>query len=221
MKKQFIFILTILLIVLAGCNLFEQSVVSENETAEPTQTMEDLSTTESVSPTSYWLDFDPHNPLADWVPPDREAWYGWMEDEGLFLTEDDYTFGDFRLGMTKEEAAPSFPSEPLSESINQIGDITLTFDTFELVFLHWRDNSFRLYSVGTTDPSFPTPRGLRVGDDVETLISLYGIPSRTWHENWWSFGDRSFNPLRITVINGVIEELYLSGMIWHGSTIEQ
>jgi len=75
-------------------------------------------TTTETPPLLNPLGFDPSNP-EDWSVYNGEerwaVWRAWMQNAGLAWNESDFCLGDFTLIMPFDDAAPHFPSIPLSE----------------------------------------------------------------------------------------------------------
>ena len=197
MKKLFYIFLTITFLItfLSACNLSETT----------------LPTIEIFNPD----DFDPNNPEG-WVAESSDAWWDWAAEEELLLSADDYSFGEFSLIMPFEQAAAHFPSDPISvaeEDRKFLIEKVVTFDALKIVFWSIDNGAFHLHSVTVTDSTLATPRGLRVGDDAETVAALYGVPAFV-SENVWTFGDENFFHLfHVTVVDGIVEQIHLHGVM--------
>jgi hypothetical protein len=88
----------------------------------------------------------------------------------------------------------------------------------------WHYHHFRLYfteqsihgvmAVETTDATYATNRGLRVGDSASRLKKLYGKPVGTY-ENTWDYDDPTthLHVLRFTIRNGRVKAIYVGWII--------
>ena len=88
----------------------------------------------------------------------------------------------------------------------------------------WHYHHFRLYftelsihgvmAVEASDPTYATPRGLRVGDSSTRLKSRYGEPTGT-HRDTWDYSDpnSSIHLLRFTVQDGRVRTIYVGWIL--------
>jgi len=137
----------------------------------------------------------------------------WLEQkygqEWWISPENDFSYGEFNIHMSVDNAAKHYPSAPLSDVTSEIaaGDYQriVTFDTLVLTFVS-SGSPFGLYSIESTDPSLITPRGLRVGDDVIKVLELYRTPKYI-ENNVWVFGDGGYEYFKVTVKCGTVQKI--------------
>jgi len=179
-------------------------------------------------PTTYPFGFDLQNPegwSAGGLQAEQRQWT-WMDEQGLLLTQDDFAMGNFRVGMTIDEAREYITTEDVREVYaEEFSEIAFFFGYFQLVFEAVDEESFALRRLSlfnnVMEPeAYATPRGLRVGDSVETLYELYGIPrfvgfgSNEWSYDYvvWDEESSSFQVhflprLSVIVVDRIVEEI--------------
>ena len=222
--KKFIFILTalILLMSFAACNNEStQDDIQDTEqdkSTETASTTENETTTENLPPDFYpdkyfesleiFLLFDPYNP-GEWFPAG-------LINEGKFITENDLYIGDFHLNAELEKYVEYLQSADYTEAEKNDGSIsikTYISDSAILTFIQVSDvnRPFTLYSVKIMCGEYITPRGLRVGDSVDKVVELYGIPQivdeSIWHYYTEGFG---YDLFQVLIVDHVVQEIRIN-----------
>lgn len=197
-------------IALNGCN---GSPSGDTATIVPPVTNPASATTEPMR--THTLHFD-LNQAEGWSAyDDSEAWQTWMEAQGLLVGEADNTLGNFTSCMPLEEAMQLLPDAFQKTERTADGYITetiITFDAWTLVFISLEGEPYTLYSAETTDPRQATPRGLRIGDSIEILYHLYGIPVQVL-DGIWTFSDGAYERFQVAVVDGKVERIKLCGVL--------
>ena len=162
------------------------------------------------------LGFDPANPKGWSAYDDWDSWVNWMTNKKFFLTADEYRIENFRFGMTLDDTAKYFPSDPLSEN-EEVEDLIahriLEFNSLKLDFIKAEnDSDFVLFAIEVTGPKYTTPRGLSVGNDFQTVYKLYGVPTNV-NSNIWIFGSQEYQLLYVTVTDGVVKKISFQGIL--------
>jgi len=186
----------------------------------------------SIPPDAEWLPdtypfgFDLYDPEGwsgggEWSRHQQNQW-SWMDEQGLLLAQDDLAIGNFRLGMTLEEAREYIPAEDVREFLDETQK-TIMFGFLGLLFSEGDNDSFILEWLSIHGSEHATPRGLRVGDSAETLYELYGIPHLVGRDEWrydyivWNEENGRFQvrfPLEylgVFVVDGIVEEIRIDG----------
>jgi len=210
MRKLFAIALTIamLAVTLAGCG----APMPESPAETTTYATRVTTTTEAPTEQQYHhpRDFDWRN-LNDerWVA-DRNAMTQWLEQEGFEYPVFGYRIGEFHLGMTFEEAQQYFSGEPVIEHSEFSNWKRFTFDGLVLSFSHHGDDEHFISSIKVTAPAFATSRGLRVGDNADQVLEIYGVPNLVSNDVWF-YTLQSLDLFHITVINDIVTEIYRIG----------
>ncbi len=74
--------------------------------------------------------------------------------------------------------------------------------------------SDRVVGLSTTDPSIPTPRGLRVGDSIARMKQLYGEPTGSYADaSDYEDPHQHLHLIRVTVHDGHVAAIYLGYLL--------
>jgi len=132
------------------------------------------------------------------------------------ITDKDLMLRDIQLGINENEFKHLITSSITDESINDeyeghfLEKTYVLSDGLKAVFTDFHDNrGFILFSLSTTSESYATPRGLYVGDSVDKVIELYGVPVLGTYNNDFDYGDENgeYIQLRVTVSNDKVVEI--------------
>jgi hypothetical protein len=133
---------------------------------------------------------------------------------------DDYTVGDFYIGMILNDTYQFFPSGSyvLTEDDDVYPLKTFDFESLCLWFhqIPENDELFRLFTFETSESTYATARGLNVGDSVDRLLELYGIPCWINNGRWYYCDDLvqcGYIRFSATVEEGVVTSYYISQML--------
>jgi hypothetical protein len=175
-----------------------------------TQTAADSTTdipAETDYPTSTEMPFDP-NTVANWEGDTSRP------NEALGLDLEDFSLGKYKLGLTEDEFLRQLGQPPIERfDTEQDGYVvrTIVFDE-GTAYLFAGDDvpGFFLSGLVTDKPALTTRRGLKIGDPVETVIALYGLPGYITDNVWHYYdaaGDYQYH--HFTVKGGVLMQIYL------------
>jgi hypothetical protein len=173
MKRIWVIFICICLVTLAGCSNGKAGLVSASSTSPASAIPSNPPVaTDSSSPTS--------------------------ETRKLVLAEDDNTNGIFRIGMTREEVTQTLSENKLRLKQNGYSDENIIMhtgrcETVDGITILFGDvgkytdllDEIVIYPVSKTGLYSPyvTQKGLKIGDDVETVLKLYGEPLKKLKSN--------------------------------------
>jgi len=203
----------VIVMILGACentnsNQTESTATTEESTTEITTTRAKINLSE----------FNPNIPEGWSMYEDgSETWFDWMISEEMIINENDSVLGNFKRNMSMDEAAKFFPSEPLSENIKSIEGFlhekTLYFDSLKLAFTSVDESPYALSSIETSSSELATPRGLHVGDDAESLLSLYGVPYYVLNNVWSYKTAQHLSVFHVTVENGIVQKICVNSVV--------
>jgi uncharacterized protein (DUF2164 family) len=171
------------------------------------------------------------------------SYIGWFLYNPLapMLGETDSLLKDaqaIRIHVTKErELLRLVGTTPVSVEEGEIGDPYFYKDyvfsddlKVQLIIDTERDEEYHVHNVTANSPVYVTGRGLRVGDSVEKLIRLYGMPSGVldersaethvrlygsqpdWTANEWTYSDDGDYPShKFVVVGGYVTQIHIYG----------
>lgn len=138
-----------------------------------------------------------------WLPTEKYIIWPDLQLNGVPLLAEESemlkTVGEKPLSIT-EVSRPE--SERERSKVYEFGSgLTIELETGGKMWTVW--------SITATTPKYKTSRGLKVGDTIQTLVALYGVPPGGIGDNIWSYtsfrGNYSF--MSFTVEKGVVKAI--------------
>ena len=133
------------------------------------------------------------------------------EPKAAHLTQDDFFVAGLAIGASEDEVrkslgAPisvkSFPSPNDSEDVVRL----LTYRDF---MVHVRGDKL-VFGFSLLGPRIRSKRGLRVGDSIQTLHTVYGQPKGSYESVFDYYeGEDEHQVVRVTVKNGRVTRIYV------------
>lgn len=122
--------------------------------------------------------FDPYNPIGWSTDLGRELEWS---NEAKYITIEDFSVGDFNIGTPLEYFFSFLKSVDYIEIEEDIGYLFKTYITDNIILAFIKDinndEPFVLWLLNIMNNEYLTTRGLRVGDNIEKVFELYGIPA--------------------------------------------
>lgn len=128
------------------------------------------------------------------------------KDEVKPIQDDELWLANINLGISLAEFKKIHPQKPNSikeGEDEEFQEITYSYkDGLEVYIV---ENS--VYSIKTSNPNYPTKRGLKVGDTQDKLVKLYGQPLYKDGDIWqYNIHDEDYIVFYVTVKNGIITD---------------
>lgn len=220
MKKSSKYVLPCLLLVfsLVSCGYSDVGTSSANTSNDPLPTLSENLSIYSAEPTSL-----PTNDIilpdgwAEGVYPEAWTYYGHYGFENKFyLTDSDLQLGGLVLGSPMDEIEQNIGGEIVSSQENKAEEystrsIKYSTDITAMFLDMGVEEGYILYSIETESSQYETFRGVCVGDSVEKLLELYGLPSYIDNNNWeycWKGGTYILHAFLIE--NGIITKILVN-----------
>lgn len=125
------------------------------------------------------------------------------------ITWEELQLGKIKLDMPLDKVRGLMQSKVTKEETEDIDGMesrTITYaDGTEITFL---DGT--VYSITVADRQYTTPRGLKVGDDIQRLKELYGEPDGIYDETHCVYQYEGYDLFHVMTKNGKVIQIQLS-----------
>ena len=120
--------------------------------------------------------------LADIAMSMRTRMEGPKLDSGSNkITLEDLKLGEISIDMLYEDVKKTMKAGLANEGTDELGGITLFYDDGTEIYII--DDT--VYTMNINNANYPTPKGLKVGDDKARVRELYGEPDNTPEDTRW------------------------------------
>lgn len=126
------------------------------------------------------------------------------------LGEADLSLGKILLGTSLEDYKKVVPQDPSAVVMENDAELelekkTLQYEGFTVILLN-----DTVYSAETTQGTFATSRGLKVGDGSEVVVSKYGEPHSKNGDEWAYLYNDEYSVFFVTVQGGKVVKIRVS-----------
>jgi hypothetical protein len=144
--------------------------------------------------------------LADIAMSMRTRMEGPKLDSGANkITIEDLKLGEISIDMPYEDVKKKMKAGLANEGIDELGGITLFYEDGTEIYII--DDT--VYTMNIVNASYPTSKGLKVGDSKARVKELYGQPDNTPEDTRWGYTYDGYELFSIVFKDDKVAELQI------------
>jgi hypothetical protein len=128
-----------------------------------------------------------------------------LDDGTNKITLDDLKLGDIVIDMPYKKVKEIMESVLTKEETDELGGKTLFYNDNTEIYIV--DDT--VYTMNVTNSNYPTPRGLKVGDDEARVKDLYGEPDNKEDATHWGYTYDGYELFTVILEDGKVSELQI------------
>ncbi len=151
------------------------------------------------------------NHIAESARTTRES-IGRITDDNSTISPDDLKLGEISVGMTYERLLFVIGQEPVDL-------VEEEYEGMKTKMVYFADDTQVyvvndiVYTVNVIDPGYLTPRGLKIGDDEERILELYGEPNKK-EDGIWGYNINGYELFTVVVTDGLVSQIQIEQGVW-------
>ncbi len=128
-----------------------------------------------------------------------------LDTDANKITLDDLQLGDIAIDMPYKSVKEKMKASLTKEETDDLGGTTMFYDDGTEIYIV--DDT--AYTVNVNNENYPTPKGLKVGDDKARVRELYGEPDNTEDDTHWGYTYDGYELFSIVFEGGKVSQLQI------------